>query len=554
MIAKTKYRKKKIKRKDKEKISKSLELAMKFKNRVAMSDEEAYETQKELTTSDAYYCINKNMLKRFGWEMTGFVAMFVSMSIYSYMTHPNRNGWFYYKRKKLQEDGAFNAKAIASMKKELVESGLIEIKRIGIPSIEWYKINTLKLIEIYLPAEMMQELRNGQSRKITPTECLGKHTTMSQALKKYTEVGRNKRGKMANKLVGEKLSKKTRPISANSNEKASTDAASNDIDTCTKQIKTNAAILNNNTINDNCRISFDLPTSSIEDIGISNNICDRAGAPLSPNNFKNHNFIGIISYWNNLPNVTKHKLDQETKTIESICQMLTALMQGRPIVHTKSLSPRKELKEFFQTQSLHTRFLRKQWTVQEIKDNLRDAVSLRNETGVNTKISLPNLLWNGFASRDRDGNKTAFSWFYYALALDDTPPAFKDAAICLAESIGNEHDKPIAKWAHELYCFHKQSPKDQQDKIIPLLKWYSTHRTDLYMPVVRDMQEYVRKYEQIFETRARKRKYMGNNRLWVDDSSKVVLYDGQGNVIPRTPVRTKLKDTKLYDGSGRLIN
>ena len=539
-MAKKKTTKKHYSKKTKKEAT-SVKIAKRIEGKTSLSETEEYKIQKELTTADDYYCINKNVLRRFGWEMTGFIAMFVSMSIYSYKTHPHYNGWFFYKRKDLCEHGLFNEKAIAQMKKELIESGLIEVRRKGIPSLEWYKINTIQLVKIYLPLEKTKELLNGQSRKMTPTEYLGKNISIEDAYQKYTAVGRDKKNTAVNEIIASRL-----------NSDKSTNSAYG-------KKSTIAALYNTKEIAFAISISKDIDTanatsiSSKEDTELAKAIYDRGATPTLSSSILINEPIGeIITYWNNLPNVTKHRLDQETKTIKSACEMLSALLQGRPIVHTKTFSPRKELKEFFHANSIDTKFMRKVWTVQEIQSLLRSAVEMRNKTGVNTKISLPNLLWNGFASRDRDGNKTAFSWFYYALTLQDTPPAFKDAAIKLAESLGNPHNKPITKWAHELYNFTK-TMGDRESEVVPLLKWYLTHRKDLYMPVVRDMQEFVRKYEQILETRTRQRRYMGN-RLFVDDPASVVLYDGKGRVIKSAPTRTTLEPIKLYNGRGQLIN
>lgn len=514
---------KKNKTTSKQKRKSIQELSAEYKDVTSLNTEEEYELQKQILESAEYYAVSKELVRKVGWIMAGYITMYLSMSRYAYEHAPANKGWFYLTKERFMDLGKIANRTLIKMKKDLIKSGLIEVKRRGAPSKEWYKINGLKLLELVTPLE---ENQTEQAKdKKTTTEILGETTTIEEAYSKHTQKEIEKR---TNSHVAVHL--------------------------CSR-VKNSTAIYKHKKTEYKSKISFDIPSSSSNEEGKGSikNICGRAKAKaaLPPSNISNH-LSDIISYWNTLPNVTKHRLDQETKTIKSICQMLTALMQGRPIVYTKSLSPNKELKEFFQSQSLHTRFLRKQWTVQEIKDNLRDAVSLRNETGVNTRIGLPVILWNSFASRDKDGNKTAFSWFYYAVALQDTPPAFKDAAIRMAESLGNAHDRPITKWAHELYNFTK-TMGDRESEVVPLLKWYLTHRKDLYMPVVRDMQEFVRKYEQILETRTRQRRYMGN-RLFVDDPASVVLYDGKGRVIKSAPARTTLEPIKLYNGRGQLIN
>lgn len=523
-----KHAKKKMTRKTKAKQKKESiqELAIEYKNRTSLTTDEEYKLQKQIQETTEYYVVSKELVRKMGWLVAGYITMYLSMSKYVYENVPSTKGWFYLTKERFMDLGKIANRTLIKLKKDLIKSGLIEVKRRGSPSKEFYKVKGLKLLELVLPpAEKQTE--QAKDKKMA-TEILGEVTTAAEAYNKYTRKEIEKR---ANIGVAVHL--------------------------CSS-VKNSTAIYKHNKISYDIPISKDIETStdisilSKDNIELSTDIRDReAQAPLSLNILQNHH-SEIISYWNSLTNVTKHKLDQETKTIKSACDMLSALLQGRPIVYTKTLSPRKELKEFFQAQGLDTMFLRKQWTVQEIQSNLRNAVEMRNKTGVNTKISLPNLLWNGFASRDKDGNKTAFSWFYYAVALQDTPPAFKDAAIRMAESLGNAHDRPITKWAHELYNFTK-TMGDRESEVVPLLKWYLTHRKDLYMPVVRDMQEFVRKYEQILETRTRQRRYMGN-RLFVDDPASVVLYDGKGRVIKSAPARTTLEPIKLYNGRGQLIN
>jgi hypothetical protein len=207
--------------------------------------------------------------------------------------------------------------------------------------------------------------------------------------------------------------------------------------------------------------------------------------------------------------------------------MLSALLQGTPIISMKNNQPRKELREFFQTFKIDQVYLRKQWTTEEIKNLLLTAVTSRNKSKETGKISLPNLLWNEFASRDKDGTKTAFSWFYYSLALDNTPPAFVEMARELAESLKTKNP-PILKWANSLYRF-SMSEEVPPANLSTLLSWHIHNKTMDYMPVVRDMEEFVKKYRMIEGFRSRIRKHNGKNKLHVDE--KIVFYDALGNVI-----------------------
>ena len=237
--------------------------------------------------------------------------------------------------------------------------------------------------------------------------------------------------------------------------------------------------------------------------------------------------IEIISYWNTLPNVTKHKLDPNSKTIQSACKMLSALLQGFPIITIKDNQPKKELRSFFQTYKIDQVYLRKKWEVKEINGLLRTAINNRSKSKETGKVSLPNILWNEFASRDKDGVKTAFSWFYYSLALDNTPTAFIEMARELAENLKTKNP-PILKWANSLYSF-SISEEITASSVSNILTWYLKNKQKDYMPVVRDMEEFIKKYTKITVSRARVRQHSGKNKLHIDEP--VQFYDALGNII-----------------------
>ena len=237
--------------------------------------------------------------------------------------------------------------------------------------------------------------------------------------------------------------------------------------------------------------------------------------------------IEIISYWNTLPNVTKHKLDPNSKTIQSACKMLSALLQGFPIITIKDNQPRKELRSFFQVYKIDQVYLRKKWEVKEINGLLRTAINNRSKSKETGKVSLPNILWNEFASRDKDGVKTAFSWFYYSLALDNTPTAFIEMARELAENLKTKNP-PILKWANSLYSF-SISEEITASSVSNILTWYLKNKQKDYMPVVRDMEEFIKKYTKITVSRVRVRQHSGKNKLHIDEP--VQFYDALGNII-----------------------
>ena len=442
--------------------------------------EQECEIMNSLVCKISYYTVNKELVKKYGWMFAGLVSMYIEMCMYNMQKYPNHKGWFYYTKKDLYEKGHLSGQFVIYAKKILIKKGVMQSEFRGLPAKEWYKINPLKLIELFTPSTEPVEKVNERTDSVVRT------------------------------AFAQSIENDTHSITPNINANITPN--------------TEAQYKPNKHINKYKRITkVILPVSSKEDTRIKtlSDTCVSASVLSDINS-------DIISYWNTLPNVTKHNLDPKSKTIQSACKMLSALLQGIPIVSMKNNQPRKELREFFQTFKIDQVYLRKQWTTEEIKNLLLTAVTSRNKSKETGKVSLPNLLWNEFASRDKDGTKTAFSWFYYSLALDNTPPAFVEMARELAESLKTKNP-PILKWANSLYRF-SISEEVPPAILSTLLSWHIHNKTMDYMPVVRDMEEFVKKYRMIEDFRSRIRKHNGKNKLHVDE--KIVFYDALGNVIP----------------------
>jgi hypothetical protein len=462
-------------------------LKEKYKSIPKLSYKQECELMSTLVYQINFYPVNKEMVRKYGWMFAGLLAMYIEMSMYSMEKYPQHKGWFYCTKKDLYNKGHISGQFVAYTKNLLVKEGILDMEVKGLPAKEWFKINPIKLIELFTSAG---------SEKI---EKINERT--SSVVRQVFEQDLAKINKKNVTSVYPNIDTSIKP----------------NIDTSIKPISED---INKTRYK---RISKDiLPISSNEDIRTISLSDTHVSASVLSENEKD-----IISYWNTLPNVTKHNLDPKSKTIQSACKMLSALLQGIPIISMKNNQPRKELREFFQTFKIDQVYLRKQWTTEEIKNLLLTAVTSRNKSKESGKVSLPNLLWNEFASRDKDGTKTAFSWFYYSLALDNTPPAFVEMARELAESLKTKNP-PILKWANSLYRF-SMSEEVPPANLSTLLSWHIHNKTMDYMPVVRDMEEFVKKYRMIEDFRSRIRKHNGKNKLHVDE--KIVFYDALGNVI-----------------------
>jgi len=423
-------------------------------------------------TGERFIQVEYIAIQKYGIKKAGVITLFMHKAIEQTFVNPENGGWFYFLNSAIQElCPDVTKKYLIDLRKEMKEQGILKTTRVGLDPTPWNFIDTNRYKQLLNEFKMQLELDKMETDEETIRKVDNPTSVKSLSIKNDTQV-----------------------------------SIKND---------TQVSIKNDSQYN-YIKANYRKANYILSD----KSLCDTQG--VSPC------VLEIISYWNTLPNVTKHNLDPKSKTIQSVCKMLSALLQGIPIVSMKNNQPRKELREFFQTFKIDQVYLRKQWTVEEINNLLLTAVTNRNKSKETRKVSLPNLLWNEFASRDKDGTKTAFSWFYYSLALDNTPPAFIEMARELAESLKTKNS-PILKWANSLYRF-SISEEVPPANLSTLLSWHIHNKTMDYMPVVRDMEEFVKKYRMIEEFRNRIRRHNGKNKLHVDE--KIVFYDALGNVIP----------------------
>ena len=422
-------------------------------------------------TGERFIQLEYIAIQKYGIKKAGVITLFMHKAIEQTFVNPENGGWFYFLNSDIQElCPDVTEKWLNQVRKEMKEEGILITARVGLDPAPWN----------FIDKERYKQLLN--------------------EFKMQLELDRMEKNEKSTRKVDNPTSVKSRRVENDPQGRVENDPQGRvENDPAYNYIKANYR-----------KANYILSDKSL---------CDTPG--VSPS------VLEIISYWNTLPNVTKHNLDPKSKTIQSACKMLSALLQGIPIVSMKNNQPRKELREFFQTFKIDQVYLRKQWTTEEIKNLLLTAVTSRNKSKETGKVSLPNLLWNEFASRDKDGTKTAFSWFYYSLALDNTPPAFVEMARELAESLKTKNP-PILKWANSLYRF-SMSEEVPPAILSTLLSWHIHNKTMDYMPVVRDMEEFVKKYRMIEDFRNRIRRHNGKNKLHVDE--KIVFYDALGNVI-----------------------
>ena len=86
-----------------------------------------------------YLTVNKTWIKKLG--------IIPAVILANYVQEKSDNDWFLLSHKKIMNQLNIKEYSISQAKKALISLGLIEIKREGIPSKEWIKINIKKLHE-----------------------------------------------------------------------------------------------------------------------------------------------------------------------------------------------------------------------------------------------------------------------------------------------------------------------------------------------------------------------------------------------------------------------
>lgn len=193
----------------------------------------------------------------------------------------------------------------------------------------------------------------------------------------------------------------------------------------------------------------------------------------------------IIKYWNQLKGTTSHKLNEDSKTYQSIFTMISNLLKGLPIVCKKTGSPTIPLTNFLQDFNIAKDLWSIEYSTEEIEDILSQVVDYSK---TDSKLSLQTVLWNPFAkSRNtRDG----FSLFLFTANKLYIDPKYMRVADKLADIIcpNANYIKRLA-WASKLQ--EEVVEEEKFKEIRKLLRWYANHYSDKYTPKSYDINDFL---------------------------------------------------------------
>ncbi|MFW6326760.1 MAG: hypothetical protein ACOC2F_00450 [Bacteroidota bacterium] len=97
--------------------------------------------------SSGYLVLNKSLIQTFGLIKSCIISNLLDKHQYFCEKHPKHEGWFFLTHEQQKEQLGLSEYTLVKNKKELIQDGIIEVKRQGVPSKEWYKINFTRLYD-----------------------------------------------------------------------------------------------------------------------------------------------------------------------------------------------------------------------------------------------------------------------------------------------------------------------------------------------------------------------------------------------------------------------
>jgi len=102
---------------------------------------------KQLLSSSAFLVLNKKLSKQLGLNCAVLLADLISKEEY-FIQNGMSDGWFFNTEKNIEEDTTLNPYQQRKCLKTLKNEGVIEVKRMGIPAKQYFKINEEQVIQI----------------------------------------------------------------------------------------------------------------------------------------------------------------------------------------------------------------------------------------------------------------------------------------------------------------------------------------------------------------------------------------------------------------------
>lgn len=105
------------------------------------------ESNFEKYSTDAYICINKNLLRRFGPEPTIYICNLIDKRQFLKQTKKISDEWFFHTHEEIEAQTKISIYSIRKCKKLFIDLNILETQMQGIPAKEFFKINIRNLIK-----------------------------------------------------------------------------------------------------------------------------------------------------------------------------------------------------------------------------------------------------------------------------------------------------------------------------------------------------------------------------------------------------------------------
>lgn len=102
----------------------------------------------ELFSSKSHLVVNKRLLKQYGPNCAIFISNLIDK--YSYFKSKNElieDDWFFLVLENQEEQTGMGITKLRTAKNQMIDAGILKVKRMGIPSKEYYKINFKHLLQ-----------------------------------------------------------------------------------------------------------------------------------------------------------------------------------------------------------------------------------------------------------------------------------------------------------------------------------------------------------------------------------------------------------------------
>jgi hypothetical protein len=123
-----------------------------------MNSESAKAFVQNTLLETSFFQVNKRLVKELGFVEAGILCNYLNKQKYFEYENPKNDGWFFLSHKKQMDELNIGDFSIRKVKMFLIEKGILQTKKEGVPPIEWLRIDYELLYTILQTKEPTNEL------------------------------------------------------------------------------------------------------------------------------------------------------------------------------------------------------------------------------------------------------------------------------------------------------------------------------------------------------------------------------------------------------------